>query len=57
MLHTIVDEGASVSILSSTAWKTIGSPPLMPATNQISTFNQTPTVPLGILPHFPITLE
>ena len=26
ILHTIVDEGASISILSSTAWKDLGSP-------------------------------
>ena len=26
ILRTIVDEGASVSILSSTAWKALGSP-------------------------------
>ena len=56
ILHTIVDEGASVSILSSTAWKAIGSPPLVPATNQIPAFNRRPTMPLGILPHFLITL-
>ena len=35
ILHTIVDEGASVSIISSTAWKAIGSPSLVLATNQI----------------------
>ena len=57
MLHTIVDEGASVSILSSTAWKALGSPHLVSATNQILDFNRIPTAPLGILPHFPITLE
>ena len=28
----------------------------MPATDQILAFNQRPTTPLGILPHFPITL-
>ena len=33
ILCTIVDEGASVSILSSTAWQAIGSPPLVLATN------------------------
>ena len=29
ILHTIVDEGASASILSSTAWKALGSPQLV----------------------------
>ena len=33
ILHTIIDKGASVSILSSTAWQAIGSPPLVPATD------------------------
>ena len=57
ILCTIVDEGAFVSILSSTTWKDLGSPQLVPATNQILDFNRRPTAPLGILPHFPITLE
>ena len=56
ILRTIVDEGASVSILSSTAWKALGSPQLVPATDQILAFNRRPTAPLGILPLFPITL-
>ena len=56
ILCTIVDEGASVSILSSTTWKALGSPQLVPATNQILAFNQIPTTPLGILPHLSITL-
>ena len=29
----------------------------MPAIDKTSAFNQRPTVPLGILPQFPITLE
>ena len=56
MLCTIVDEGASVSILSSTAWKDLGSPQLVPAADQILAFNRRPTSPLGTLPCFPITL-
>ena len=56
ILHTIVDEGASVSILSSTAWKALGSPYLVPSTDQILAFNRRPTAPLGTLPYFPITL-
>ena len=57
ILCTIVDEGASVSILSSTAWQALGSPQLVPATNQILDFNRRPTAPLGTLPYFPITLK
>ena len=56
MLHTIVDEGASVSILSSTGWQDLGSPQLVPATNQILAFNRRPTAPLGTLSYFPFTL-
>ena len=52
----IVDEGASVSILSLISWKDLGSPQLVPSTNQILAFNRRATTPLGILPHFPITL-
>ena len=43
ILCTIIDEGDFVRILSSTAWKAIGSPPLVPATDQILAFNQIPT--------------
>ena len=57
ILRTIIDEGASVSILSSTTWQAIGSLLLVPATNQILDFNRIPTTPLGILPQFPINLE
>ena len=56
ILRTIVDDGASVSILSSTAWKALGSPRLVPATVQIVAFNRRPTAPLRILPYLPITL-
>ena len=57
ILRTIVDKGASVSILSSTAWKDLGSPQLVLAIDQILAFNHRPTAPLGILPQFSITLE
>ena len=56
IFRTIVDEGASVSILSSTAWKAIGSPQLVLASDQILDFNRRPTTPLGILTHLYITL-
>ena len=55
-LHTILDEGDFVSILSSTAWKAIGSPQLVPTTDHILSFNKRPIAPLRILPHLPITL-
>ena len=56
ILRTIVDEGASVSILSSTTWKDLGSPHLVLATDQILVFNRIPTPPLGTLPYLPIML-
>ena len=57
-LHrTHVDEGAFVSILSSIAWKALGSPQLVPVTQNLSAFNRTISEYLGILPKFSITLE
>ena len=56
MLHTIVNKGDYVSIISSTAWKYIGSPMLMPTTDHILCFIRIPTMPLDILPQLPITL-
>ena len=55
-LRSIVDEGASVRILSSTAWEALGSPQLVPTIDQILYFNRRPTAPLGTLPYFPITI-
>jgi hypothetical protein len=54
--QTIVNEGASVSILSSIAWKALGSPHLAPVTQNLLAFNRRASQPLGILPWFPITL-
>ena len=42
ILHTIIDEGDSISILSSTTWQAIASPPLVLATDQILDFNKRP---------------
>lgn len=53
---TIIDEGASVSILSSTAWKVLGLPSLMPVTQNLLGFNKGTSWPLGILPKLSITL-
>jgi len=44
-----------VTILSSTAWQALGSPPLMPVTQNLLTFNTGTSQPLGILPQLPIT--
>ena len=53
---TIIDEGASVSILSSTTWQAFGSPPLVPVTQNLLAFNKRTSQPLGILPRLPVTL-
>ena len=57
MYSIIIDEGASFSILSSTAWKALGSPSLMPITQNLSGFNKGTNRPLGTLPKLPITLR
>lgn len=53
---TLIDDGAFVSILSSTAWKDLGSPQFVPITQNLLAFNRGTIQPLGILPNFPITL-
>jgi hypothetical protein len=47
---TIIDEGASITILSMNAWKTFGSPHLAPVTQNLLTFDRRVSQPLGILP-------
>ena len=53
---TLIDKGAYVSILSSTAWQALGYPQLIPVTQNMLAFNRGTSQPLGILPKFPITL-
>jgi len=53
---TIIDEGASVGILSSTAWQVLGSTSLVPITQNLLAFNKGTSQPLGILPKLPINL-
>ena len=57
MVGTIIDEGAPVSILSSTSWKELGSPSLLPEIRNLSGFNKGTSRPLGILPNLLITLR
>lgn len=40
MVGTIIDEGASVSILSLTAWKVLGSPSLLPEMQNLTGFDK-----------------
>ena len=57
MVGTIIDEGAFVSILSSTAWKSLGLSSLLPEMRNLIGFDKGTSRPLGILPNFPITLR
>jgi hypothetical protein len=54
--QTLIDEGASISILSSIAWQALGCPPLASVTQNLLAFNRRTSQPLGTLPQFPITL-
>jgi hypothetical protein len=54
--HALIDEGSSVSILSSIAWQALGYPQLVAVTQSLFAFNRRTSHPLGILPWFPITL-
>lgn len=57
MHHTNVDEGAYVSILSSTSWQALGSPQIVLVAHNLLAFKRMVSEPLGILPKLPITLE
>jgi len=57
MAGTMIDEGASMSILSSTTWKALGSPSLLPEMRNLTGFDKGTNRPLGILPNVPITLR
>ena len=57
MVGTIIDEGASVSILSSISWEALGSPSLLPEMRNLTGFDKGTSRPLGILPNLPITLR
>jgi hypothetical protein len=48
--QTLIDEGASVSILSSFTWQALGCPPLAPVMQNLLAFNRRTSQPLGTLP-------
>jgi hypothetical protein len=52
----LIDEGSSVSILSSISWKALGCPPLVLVTQNLLAFNRRTSQPLGTFPWFPVTL-
>jgi hypothetical protein len=53
---TLIDEGSSVSVLSSITWQALGCPSLALVTQNLLAFNRRTSQPLGTLPQFPITL-
>ena len=57
MASTIIDEGASVSILPSISWKALGSLSLLPEMRNLTSFDKGTSQLLGILPNVPITLR
>jgi hypothetical protein len=48
--QTLIDEGASIIILSSIAWHALGCPLLAPVTHNLLSFNKRTSQPLGTLP-------
>jgi hypothetical protein len=54
--QTLIDEGASVSILSFIGWRDLGCSHLVPVTQNLLAFNRRTSQPLGTLPQFPVTL-
>ena len=53
---TVLDEGASVSLMPYTTWQALGSPQLGPVTQNLLAFDGKACPSLGVLPKFPITL-
>jgi hypothetical protein len=51
-----IDEGVSISILSSIAWQDLGCLQLAPVTQNLLAFNRRTSQPLGTLPQFLVTL-
>jgi hypothetical protein len=46
----IMDEGSSVSILSSSVWKVLGSPKHLSSSHELLAFDRHPSEYLGVLP-------
>jgi hypothetical protein len=55
--RTVIDEGASMCVMSITYWKAIESPPLTESHNTLKAFNDSGFKPYDVLPLLPITLE
>jgi hypothetical protein len=55
--RTVIDEGASMCVMSITYWKAIDSPSLTESHNTLKSFNGYFFKPYGVLPSLPIMLE
>jgi hypothetical protein len=55
--RTVIDEGASMCVMSFACWKAIASPPLNESQNNLKAFNGSGFKPYSVLPSLPITLE
>jgi hypothetical protein len=55
--RTVIDEGASMCVMSIACWKSIGSPYLTKSHNTLKAFNGFIFKTYGVLPSLPITLE
>ena len=55
--RAFVDEGASTCVMSSTCWKSIGSPTLTLSPISLESFDRRESKPLGVLASLLITLE
>jgi hypothetical protein len=51
-----VDEGSSISILSSSSWQDLGSPELVSTSHELLDFKRCPSEYLWVLPQLPILL-
>ena len=54
--HCIVDEGASVSVFSTHAWRGTGSPSLVLTASRLLEFDRRTCISLGILAQSLVTL-
>ena len=52
----IIDEGASIDVISTSAWKQLGSPELAPSTITLQAWDSHASQPIGLFRNFPITL-
>lgn len=53
---TVIDEGASTSVMSTSCWLTLGSPTLTPPLNSLKSFDDHNFIPKGYLASYPVTL-